>query len=157
MFGRLGGGQSAFTFPDERKLRIVGCATKEDLSTPSELDSDGHSGVMVGKVGNTTGLTVGRYAGLVSFARNEVSIQSMELGIYNSGDNAVEPFSGKGDSGSLVWHMKNGQAHIVGQLHSGRNGGFSSSSHITYCTPGWYLLDEIKKKFKHADFYRTTW
>ncbi|KAH9973768.1 hypothetical protein BGW80DRAFT_1560210 [Lactifluus volemus] len=107
--------------------------------------------------GNTTDLTVGRYAGLVSFTRNEVGIESVELGIYNSGDKTVEVFSAKGDSGSLVWHIKNGKARIVGQLHSGHNKGGSTSNHVTYCTPGWYLLKQIQKRFKYADFYRTTW
>ena len=112
---------------------------------------------MVGKDGNATDLTVGRYAGLVSFTRNEVGIESVELGIYNSGVKFVEVFSAKGDSGSLVWHTKNGQARIVGQLHSRHNKGGSTNNHVTYCTPGWYLLKQIKKRFKHADFYRTTW
>ena len=98
---------------------------------------------MVGKDGNTTDLTVGRYAGLVSFTRNEVGIESVELGIYNSG--------------SLVWYMTNGKGRIVGQLHSAQNKGCSTSNHVTHCTPGWYLLDQIKKRFKYADFYRTTW
>ena len=112
---------------------------------------------MVGKDGNTTDLTVGRYAGLVSFTQNEVGIESVELGIYNSGDKTAEVFSAKGDSGSLVWHIMNGKARIVGQLHSGHNRGGSTSNHVTYCTPGWYLLGQIKKRFKYADFYRTTW
>ena len=109
------------------------------------------------KTATLTDLTVGRYAGLVSFTLNEVGIESVELGIYNSGIKNAEAFSAKGDSGSLVWHTKNGKARIVGQLHSGNNKGGSTSNHVTYCTPGWYLLDQIKKKFKYADFYRTTW
>ncbi|KAG8717991.1 hypothetical protein FRC08_006187 [Ceratobasidium sp. 394] len=157
MFYPLGGGGSTFKFPEERKLRIEGCATKEDLANPAEFDSESQRCLIVGKDGNTTDLTVGRYAGLVSFTRNEIGIESVELGIYNSGAKNVETFSAKGDSGSLVWYMKNGKAHIVGQLHSGHNKGGSTSNHVTYCTPGWYLLDQIRRKFKHADFYRTTW
>jgi hypothetical protein len=157
MFYPFGGGPTAFKFPDERKLRIEGCATKEDLAHPAEFDSEGQRCLMVGKDGNTTDLTVGCYAGLVSFTQNEVGIESVELGIYNSGDKTAEAFSAKGDSGSLVWHMTNGKARIVGQLHSGQNKGGSTSNHVTYCTPGWYFLDQIKKRFKYADFYRTTW
>lgn len=157
MFSPLGGGPTTFKFPDERKLRIEGCATKEDLAHPAEFDSEGQRCLMVGKDGNTTDLTVGRYAGLVSFTRNEVGIESVELGIYNSGDKTAEIFSAKGDSGSLAWHTTNGKAHIVGQLHSGQNKGGSTSNHVTYCTPGWYFLGQIKKRFEYADFYRTTW
>ena len=157
MFYPLGGGATTFKFPDERKLRIEGCATEEELANPEEFDSEGKRCLIVGKDGNTTDLTVGRYAGLVSFTLNEVGIESMELGIYNSGLKNVEVFSAKGDSGSLVWHTKDGKACIVGQLHSDINKGGSTTNHVTYCTPGWYLLKQIKKKFNYADFYRTTW
>ena len=153
----LGGGPTTLKILYRGKLRIEGCSTKEDFAHPAELDSEGERCLMVGKDGNTTDLTVGRYAGLVSFTRNEVGIESVELGIYNSGNKTAEPFSAKGDSGSLVWQMTNGKARIVGQLHSGLNRGGSTSNHVTYCTPGWYLLDQIKKRFKYADFYRTTW
>ncbi|KAF8337086.1 uncharacterized protein EI90DRAFT_3014028 [Cantharellus anzutake] len=122
-----------------------------------ELDSEGQRCLIVGKDGNSTDLTVGRYAGLVSFILNEVGIESVELGIYNSGDKTTKVFSAKGDSGSLIWHTMNGKARVVGQLHSGHNKGGSTSNHVTYCTPGWYLLGQIKTRFKHADFYHTTW
>jgi len=157
MFYSVTGGSTTFKFPEERRLKITGCTTKEDLDNPAECDSDGIPCINVGKDGNSTGLTIGRYAGLISFARNEIGVESMELGIYNSGVKGAEPFSEKGDSGSLVWHSKEGKAFIVGQLHSGGNKGGSTSDHITYCTPGWYLLDQIRKEFEHADFYRTSW
>ncbi len=151
------GDVTTFKFPGARKLRIVGCATKEDLANPTEYDSEGERCFIVGKDGNTTDLTVGRYAGLVSFTLTDIGIISVELVIYNSGLKNAEVFSAKGDSGSIVWHTKDGKAFIVGQLHSGKNKGSSTSNHVTYCTPGWYLLAQIKKHFPHADFYRTTW
>ena len=67
MFYPLCGSQTTFKFPDERKLRIEGCATKEDLAHPAETDGEGQHCLMVSKYGNTTDLTVGRYAGLISF------------------------------------------------------------------------------------------
>jgi hypothetical protein len=157
MFYPRGGGATTFKFPPGRKLRIMGCAVKEDLANPTEFDSEGKRCFIVGKDSNTTDLTVGRYAGLVSFTLNNVDIVSVELGIYNSGLKNAEVFSAKGDSGSLVWHTKDGKAYIVGQLHSGQNKGDSTSNHVTYCTPGWYLLEQIRKRFKYADFYRITW
>ena len=157
MFYPQGTGPTTFVFPEERKLRIEGCATMEDLANPAEFDREGQRCLIVGKDGNSTDLTVGRYAGLVSFTKNEVGIESVELGIYNSGVKGAEVFSAPGDSGALVWHTRDGKARIVGQLHSGQNKGGSTSNHVTYCTPGWYLLMLIKKKFKNADFYRTTW
>ncbi|KAI5981228.1 hypothetical protein EDD15DRAFT_428857 [Pisolithus albus] len=150
-------GRSTFKYPVGRKLSIFGCASREDLAAPAEFDKEGQHCLMVGKDGNTTDLTVGRFSGLESFTRNAFGVESKELAIYNSGYKTVEVFSAKGDSGSLVWHVKDGEARIVGQLHSGENKGGLTSNHVTYCTPGWYLLAEIKKKFKHANFYRTTW
>ncbi|KAJ7511799.1 hypothetical protein B0H11DRAFT_2371103 [Mycena galericulata] len=157
MFYPVADGPTTFKFPEGRKLRIEGCATKEDLANPAEFDSEGQRCLIVGKDGNSTDLTVGRYAGLVSFIQNEAGIESVELGIYNSGLKTAEVFSKKGDSGSLVWHTTNGKARIVGQLHFGVNKGGSTSNHVSYCTPGWYLLAQIKERFKYAEFYRTTW
>lgn len=157
MFHPIDFGPNTFRYPVKRKLRIVGCATEEDLATPSTFDSEGQLCLIVGKDGNTTGLTAGVYAGLKSFARNDAGVESMELGIYNLDRKTGLVFSAKGDSGSLVWHMQNGQAYIVGQIHSGRNKGGSTGNHVTYCTPGWFLLEQVKKKFKYADFYRSAW
>ena len=102
MFYPVASGPITFQFPEGRKLRIEGCATKEDLAHPAEFDSEGQRCLIVGKDGNSTDLTVGRYAGLISFTQNEVGIESVELGIYNSGVKTAEVFSAKGDSGSLV-------------------------------------------------------
>ena len=160
MFYSQSDGMTTFEFPEEGKLRIVGCATKEDLANPTEFNSKGDRYFIVGKDGNTTDLTIGHYAGLESFTNytlSDVGIVSVELGIYNSGLENVEVFSDKGDSGSLVWHTKDGKAYIVGQLHSGGNKGGLTRNHVTYCTPGWYLLAQIKKRFKHANFYPTVW
>ena len=99
----------------------MGCATKEDSANPTEYDREGERCFIVGKDGNTTDLTIGRYAGLVSFTLNDVGVSSVELGIYNSGFKNAEVFSAKGNSGSIVWHTKDGKAFIVGQLHSGEN------------------------------------
>ncbi|KAL4242780.1 hypothetical protein ABKN59_011566 [Abortiporus biennis] len=150
-------GPTTFRFPDEGKLRIHGCATKAELENPAEVDNEGQRYLMVGKDGNATDLTVGRYAGLISFFENEAGVESIEVGIYNSGCKSVEVFSDRGDSGALVWHCKNGNAYIVGQIHSGQNKGGSTSNHVTYCTPGWYLLEQIRKQFQSANFFPTSW
>ncbi|KAI6006806.1 hypothetical protein EDD15DRAFT_2383824 [Pisolithus albus] len=135
-------GRTTFKYPKDSKLRIFGCATREDLAASAEFDNEGQRCFMVGKNGSTTDLTVGRFSGPESFTRNAVGVESRELAIYNSG-NKIEVFSAKGDSGSLVWHMKDDMARIVGQLHSGGNKGGSAHNHM-------------KRKFRDADFYRTT-
>ncbi|KAG6835084.1 hypothetical protein H0H93_005020 [Arthromyces matolae] len=156
MFYPRGGSPTTFKFPEGRKLRIVGCATEAEIKNPADRDHDDEPCLIVGKDGNTTDLTVGRYAGLESFSRNDEGIESMELAIYNM-DNDAELFSDIGDSGSLVWFMKDGKAYMLGQLHSGHHKGGSTGNHVTYCTPAWYLLEQIRKKFPYADFYQTSW
>ncbi|KAF9060746.1 hypothetical protein BDP27DRAFT_1491913 [Rhodocollybia butyracea] len=109
-----GGVPATFKYPTWGKLQIEGCATKEDLFYPAGLNSEGQRCLMVGKDGNTM----------------TSPIESIELGIYNSGDKTFEVFLAKGDSGSLVWHMTEGKAHIVGQIHSGENKGGLTSNHM---------------------------
>ncbi|KZP07741.1 hypothetical protein FIBSPDRAFT_914423 [Athelia psychrophila] len=151
MFYPLGGGVTTF------KLRIEGRAIKEDLANPIEFDSEGQHCLIVGEDNNTTNLTIRHYTSLVSFTLSGVGIKSIELSIYNLGVKNAKAFSAKGDSGSLVWPTKKGKACIIGQLHSGNNKGGSTSNHVTYCTPGCYFLDQIRKKFKYTTFYCTTW
>ena len=141
----------------DSELRIEGCATKDDLAKPDEFDAEGQRVLIVGKSGNTTDLTVGVFAGLESFVFNEGGIVSAELGIYNSGAKNAGVFSDMGDSGSGVWYIKQGKAHWVGQLHSGSNSGGPTAIHITYCTPMWYVIEQVKKVSPHDDFYRTRW
>ena len=157
MFYPIGGGPTTFKFPEEGKFRIEGWFTLDEPAVPEDIDSGHQRFVVVGKDNNTTDLTVGRYAGLVSFTENEVGTTSMEIGIYNAGRKTAEVFSEKGDSGALVWHMENGKGYIVGQLHSAENKGGSTSNHVTYCTPGETLRANIRAKFPHADFFRTGW
>ena len=157
MFYPIDGGQTTFKPPLQGKFRIEGWSTLDELAVPDDIDSEHQRFVMVGKDGSTTDLTVGRYAGLVSFTENDAGVTSIEIGIYNAGPKIPEVFSDKGDSGALVWHIKNGKGYIVGQIHSGENKGGSSSNHVTYCTPGEKLQANIKAKFPHAEFFRTVW
>src|ERR1019366_4775462 len=131
MFYPQSSGGTSFKYPGGRKLKIEGVITPELLANPDLYDSEGQPCLIVGKDGTKTGLTFGRYAGLVSFLCDELGVESIELGIYNWGKNAVV-FSDKGDSGALVW---DGLGRILGQLHSGQSKGGSTSSHITYATP----------------------
>jgi len=80
MFYPRGSGPTRFKFPRGRKLRIVGCATQEDLANHTEYNREGKRCFIVGKDGNTTDLTIGRYAALVSFTVNNVGVLSVELG-----------------------------------------------------------------------------
>ncbi|KAH7882795.1 hypothetical protein F5I97DRAFT_1931394 [Phlebopus sp. FC_14] len=132
----VAGGPTTLKYPEERKLKITGCATKDDLANPAEFDNEGQRCLKVGKDGNTTDLTVGRYSGLESFVQNPVGVESRELAIYNSGHKAIEVFSAKGDSGSLVWHMKEGDKAYISTLATTRVVLPATTSHIALLDGG---------------------
>ena len=93
------------------------------------------------KDGNTTDLTVGRYAGLEAYLCDELGVQSIKLAIYNYNKQSG-PFSAKGDSGSLIF---DGEGRMVGILHSGMPKG--ASSHVTYATPAWWAIEQLKLQY----------
>ncbi|KAH9926599.1 uncharacterized protein BXZ73DRAFT_49390 [Epithele typhae] len=154
MFSR---GTTEFKFPDDGKLPLTNFAGKISLSLLPERDSLGNRCLTVGKDGNSTDFTVGRFTGLESFTQNDAGFESKNYAVYNSGYNSTQPFSGKGDSGSAVWYANGSEGHIVGQLHSGATKDGTGGSHVSYLTPGWWLQSEIGKVFPHADFFRKAW
>jgi hypothetical protein len=135
-----------FKFPPRGQLRINGWVTRELLANTNCFDSNSEPHLIVMKDGNTTNLTVGCYAGLESYLCDNLGVESIELAIYNH-DKLSGPFSAKGDSGSLIF---DGQGHMVGILHSGMPKG--GTLHVTYATPAWWVIEELKKKYPYADF-----
>jgi len=148
MFYAHSGHRTVFKFPPNRQLRINGYLTRELLSNPDCFDSDGEPCLIVMKDGNTTDLTVGRYAGLEAYLCDDLGVESIELAIYNY-DKQSGPFSANGDSGSLIF---NGNGKMVGILHSGMPKG--RSNHVTYATPAWWAIEQLNVKYPHADFNR---
>ena len=138
-----------FKFPPDRQLRIKGCVPPELLASPDCYDGNGEPCLIVLKNGNSTDLTVGRYAGLEAYTCDQLGVESIELAVYNY-DKQSGPFSAKGDSGSLIFA---GDGRMVGILHSGMTKG--ASSHVTYATPAWWVIEQIKHHYPHADFDRT--
>ena len=57
-----------------------------------------------------------------------------------------------GDFGSLIF---DGIGNMVGLLHSSTPKG--GSSHVTYATPAWWIIEKIKVKYPYADFFRAKW
>ena len=43
---------------------------------------------------------------------------------------------------------------MVGILHSGMDS--DRGKHVTYATPAWWVIEQLKIQYPHADFYRTT-
>ena len=111
--------------------------------------------IVVMKDGCTTNLTFGRCAGLESFQCGDDGVRSVELAIYNFGKMA-QPFSAKGDSGSLVFNSK---GKMVALLHSGKAkaGTGPCATYITYSTPAWRLRKWIEEIYPEADFDRRKW
>ncbi|TRM59650.1 hypothetical protein BD626DRAFT_633163 [Schizophyllum amplum] len=220
---------TAFQFPTNRQLRINGVLTRDELLAGTRdtvdshgagdtVDSHGDPTMVVMKVGGTTDLTVGRFAGLEAYICDAAGVESVALAIYNyeispagpasasaaSTKGASRIFAAKGDSGSLVF---NGEGRMVGILHSGlvgmarvrkgrskggsthglteggsshaesgsshaesssshaesgRSHAESSSSHptkartshISYATPAWWAIEQIRAQYPHAEFDR---
>lgn len=101
------------------------------------------------KDGNTTDLTVGRFAGpLEAYISDELGVESMELAIYDY-DAQSGVFADHGDSGSLIF---DGQGRMVGILHAGLWKG--GHLHVTYATPAWWIIEQLRAQYPHADFIR---
>ena len=151
MFYPLNNSMPVFKFPPNRQLRITGWVTRERLAKPDCFDSNSKRCLIVMKDGNTTDLTVGRYAGLEAYLCDELGKESTELAIYNYNKQSGD-FAAKGDSGSLIF---DGKGNMVGILHSGTPKG--ASNHVTYATPAYWVVEKIKAKYPYADFFRTKW
>jgi hypothetical protein len=151
MFYPLDNSGTVFKFPSNRQLKINGIVPREHLAKPDGVDSNNEPCLIVLKDGNTSDLTVGRYAGLEAYLCDELGQESKELAIYNHNKQSGD-FSAKGDSGSLV---VDGKGNMVGLLHSGMPKG--ASSHVTYATPAWWIVEQIRVKYPYADFFRTRW
>ena len=141
--------RTSFKFPLDGQLRVKGIVTRELLANPDCFESNDEPCLIVLKDGSTSDLTLGRYAGLEAYLADDLGQESIELAIYNY-DKQSGDFSAKGDSGSLI---VDGMGNMVGLLHSG----MPRSSHVTFATPAWWIVQKIKDQYPHADFYRTAW
>jgi len=142
--------KTVFKFPSGGWLRLRGYVPASLLAAPECYDSNGEPCLIVMKDGNTTDLTVGRYVGLEAYTCDEFDNETTELAIYNYNKQSG-PFSAKGDSGSAVF---TGDGRLVGILHSGMSKGIST--HVTFAMPAWRVLEHIKVRYPHADFWRET-
>lgn len=114
---------------------------------PDALGKGGEPLYIVGKYGNTTDLTLGRYSGMDAYICDESGIESREVAVYNYSKTSGN-FSEKGDSGSLIF---TGNGDMLAILHSGMPRGYDS--HVTYGTPIWWIIKQILVKYPFAEFY----
>ena len=150
MFWANNASPTGFKFPSNGLLRIQGVVKPELLAKPDCFDENGNPLYIVGKDGNTTDFTVGRYSATEAYLCDEFGNPSIEVAVYNYSETSGD-FSAKGDSGSLIF---TGDGRMLAILHSGMPKGLSS--HVTFGTPAWWAVEQLKKHYPYADFNRTT-
>lgn len=124
-----------FHYPTDRLLKLCGTIPDEEMWKPSPGTLDQHNDpcIMVIKRGYGSGLTIGRLNTIRSFTRTylkdkahkELSKSSIEVCVLPRGSWSG-PFSGKGDSGSVV---VDGNGRIAGLLTGG-----SGDAHMANCS-----------------------
>jgi len=93
------------------------------------MDKNGDPLYIVGKYGNATKFTVGRYSGMEGYTCTEFGLESREVVVYNHSKTSGD-FSDHGDSGSLIF---TGDGDALAMLHSGMPRG--THNHVTFGTP----------------------
>jgi hypothetical protein len=144
--------RASFKYPRGHLLQLQDVVKENELRHPTMLDVNGEKCLIVVKRSNSTGMTIGRATGLMSFVReyheDGIHETSMELAIYSYGhkDGA---FSAPGDSGSII---ADGKGRIVGLLTGST--GLRDSTDVTYASPFYWVFDErIKVTFPNAYLY----
>ncbi|KAN0072157.1 hypothetical protein V8E54_009886 [Elaphomyces granulatus] len=137
-----------FKFPSDRLLKLRGTISDSEMRHPTTLDENGDPCIVVIKRGSTTGTTIGRASGIMSFVReyfdNDSYKTSKEWAILPY-DNKSGAFSAPGDSGTVV---VDGLGRIGGLLTGGS--GVTASTDITYVTPIDFLLKSIKTRYPNV-------
>lgn len=80
---------------------------------------------------------------MVAWICDEFRLESKEVAIYNYDKTEKTDFADHGDSGALVF---TGNGEALAMIHSGEPVG------ITYCTPIWWIMEQILERYPHADF-----
>jgi hypothetical protein len=134
--------QPRFKYPYDRLLPLQDVISEDLMRHPDMVDQDGEACIYVIKNGLTTGVTIGRTTGIFSHVReyfpNQTSRTSIEWSILPY-DHDSGVFSADGDSGSVIVDSR---GRYGGLLTGGA--GKRVSSDITYATPIWWLLADIK-------------
>ncbi|KZT38378.1 hypothetical protein SISSUDRAFT_1128831 [Sistotremastrum suecicum HHB10207 ss-3] len=137
---------SSFKYPDDHLFRLSGYVDATGLANPYLLDENGKAGFIVAKAGQSTDLTFGRVSEFEAYTCDKSGRHSWEVAVFNFSKKHGD-FSCKGDSGAAIF---NAEGKLVAQLHSGMPRGISN--HVTFGTPGHYVVNLIKEHYPHADF-----
>ncbi|CUA75389.1 hypothetical protein RSOLAG22IIIB_11715 [Rhizoctonia solani] len=143
-----------FHVPEDSLLKVDGVVPQEEFYNPQDFDMHNQQTLLCVKNGRSTDTTFGRVNGLESFTRHykehnikNVSIEIAVLG-YDMSNLHYTKFSDPGDSGAGVVGR---DGRIIGLITGG--GGPTSETDITYITPFWWLLEQIKAKFPKCFLY----
>ncbi|KAH9928025.1 uncharacterized protein BXZ73DRAFT_90688 [Epithele typhae] len=139
-----------FEYPLDHLFRLSGCVDAAGLSTPYFLDDDNKPCFIVAKDGQKTDLTFGRQSELEALTCPDLEGHSWEVAILNYGGREHGDFSAGGDSGSAIF---NAEGKLVALLHSYLPTG--SSTHMTFGTPGHYVMELVMQRYPDADFSRS--
>ena len=71
------------------QLRISDIVPRQLVISPDSKDKDGDPLYIIGKYGNTTGLTLGCYSGLEAYTCSEFGKESMEVVVYNYSQTSI--------------------------------------------------------------------
>ncbi|KAK0214044.1 hypothetical protein IW262DRAFT_1408250 [Armillaria fumosa] len=133
-----------FKYPTDRLLKLRGTITDEEMRRPTMLDGNDEPCLVVMKSGRTTGVTIGRATGVVSFVRECVDADdyriSKEWAILPYDDKSGS-FSAPGDSGSVV---VDGHGRVGGLLTGGAGAADTSDLDVSYATPIGFLMESIR-------------
>ena len=101
--------------PTNLQLPIRAALPCHRVLNPDTEDMNGEPLYIVGKYGNTTKLTLGRYSGMDAYTCTDLGEESREVVVYNYSKTSGD-FSDHGDSGSLIF---TGDGDGLAILHSG--------------------------------------
>ncbi|KAG6850084.1 hypothetical protein H0H93_001217 [Arthromyces matolae] len=139
------------TIPANLQLPIRRALPPHLVNKPDTEDKNGEPLFIVGKYGNSTKLTFGRYSGMDAYICTDSGLESREMVVYNYSKSSGD-FSDYGDSGSLIF---TGDGDGLAILHSGMPRGMHN--HVTYGTPLWWVIKQILEKYPFAEFYGITY
>jgi hypothetical protein len=148
LFWPIASVRNSRTIPTNLQLPIRNALPPRLVLSPDTEDKNGEPLYIVGKYGNTTKLTLGRYSGMEAYTCTDLGLESREVVVYNYSKHSGD-FSDHGDSGSLIF---TGDGHGLAILHSGMPRGMHNN-HVTYGTPLWWVIKQILVEYPSADFY----
>ena len=130
-----------FNMGRNKSLKLEGCIPEDEMKHPKMTDMDGEPCLIVAKRGPTTRVTWGRANEVKSVRRTGPEVTSREWCVVGLAES--QPFSKKGDSGSVVFDL---EGRIGGIMTAGA--GLTDSVDTTYVTPMVWLLSDIKEQLK---------